>query len=40
MGVFDKWKRNKQESNELSLEQAKPTTKSIIEQLGYPYHIF
>lgn len=40
MGIFDKWNKNEQESNELSLEQAKQTTKSIIAQLGYPYQIF
>ena len=48
-GMFDKWKRNKQEtpaadamreSNELTLEQAKQVTKGIIAQLGYPYQIF
>lgn len=49
MGIFDKWKRNKQKkpavdvmrgSNELTLEQASPVTQSIVVQLGYPYQIF
>lgn len=49
MGIFDKWKRNKQKnpavdvmrgSNELTLEQVSPVTKSIVVQLGYPYQIF
>ncbi len=47
--MFDRWKRKKQEapmadtaqgSNELTLEQANPITKSIVAQLGYPYQIF
>ncbi len=47
--MFEKWKRKKQEkpvadtaqgSNELTMEQANPITKSIIAQLGYPYQIF
>lgn len=45
--MFGKW--NNQENpaadvmrgtNELTLEQANPTTKSIVTQLGYPYQIF
>lgn len=49
MGIFDKWKGNKQKepgdvaaqgSGELTLEQAGPIARSIVEQLGYPYQIF
>ncbi len=48
MGMFEKWKKKKQEnpaanemqgSSELTLEQAKPITRSIVAQLGYPYQI-
>lgn len=49
MGIFDKRKKNKQgnfigssvkKNHILSLEQAKPVTRSIVAQLGYPYQIF
>lgn len=49
MGMFEKWKKKKQENpaanemqrgSELTLEQAKPVTQSIVAQLGCPYQIF
>lgn len=49
MGMFEKWKKKKQENpaanemqrgSELTLEQAQPITQSIVAQLGYPYQIF
>ncbi|MCM1112203.1 MAG: DUF4253 domain-containing protein [Muribaculum sp.] len=49
MGMFDRWKRNRQESSaangthgsgELALEQAQPTTQRMVAQLGYPCQIF
>lgn len=49
MGIFDKFKKEKQQkpvagggtgSHEITPEQAKPVTKSIVAQLGYPCRIF
>lgn len=49
MGIFDKWKKKNEEapvadavggSNELTLEQASPVIRSIVNRLGYPCQVF